>query len=218
MNATAAAEILSTLCNEYFEPETELNFLAFENPFQILIMTILSAQTTDKQVNAVRDDLFCQYPDPKALADARPEEVMRIIRSTGFYRTKAKNIIAASQMLVDRYEGVVPATMEELLILPGVGRKTANIVLNHAYGVNIGIAVDTHVARLAVRIGFSDATSPVRIELDLCALFPKKMWQYVNFLLISHGRAVCTAKKPACDRCVIRDLCRSADCFAEKRD
>jgi len=216
MNATAAAEILLTLCDTYFNPEKELNFLAFDNPFQILIMTILSAQTTDRQVNGVKEELFGRYPDAKALATARPEDVMAIVRPTGFYRTKAKNIIAASQRLVDVYDGAVPTTMEELLTLSGVGRKTANIVLNHAYGVNVGIAVDTHVARLAGRIGFSDAKTPEGIEQDLCALFPKKMWQYVNFLLISHGRAVCTAKNPACERCVIRDSCRSVDNFTKK--
>ena len=216
MNTRAAAEIFRTLCNEYVKPDTELNFLAFDNPFQILIMTILSAQTTDKQVNAVRDDLFCRYPDPQALADASPEDVMEIIRPTGFYRTKAKNIIATSQVLLAKYDGRVPATMEELLVLPGVGRKTANIVLHHAYGVSTGIAVDTHVARLAVRIGFSDAKGPIGIEKDLCALFPERWWQYVNFLLISHGRAVCTARNPSCEQCVIRDHCLSAGCFAGK--
>lgn len=216
MNATAAATVLSILCSEYYNPGKELNFLAFENPFQILIMTILSAQTTDKQVNAVRDALFTRYPDPASLAAARLEDVMAIVRPTGFYRTKAKNIIAASQMLVDVYGGVVPATMEKLLILPGVGRKTANIVLGHAYQINVGIAVDTHVARLAVRIGFSDAKGPEGIEKDLCALLPEKWWQYVNFLLISHGRAVCTARNPSCERCVIRDHCRSAGSFSGK--
>lgn len=217
MNATAAAEVLRTLCDDYFDPEKTLNFLACDNPFQILIMTILSAQTTDKQVNAVKNELFGWYPDAVSLASASPENVMKIVRPTGFYRTKTKNIIAASKRLTDVYDGVVPATMEELLTLPGVGRKTANIVLNHAYGITIGIAVDTHVARLAVRIGFSDEKSPDVIEQDLCRLFPEKMWPYVNFLLISHGRAVCTAKKPACGRCSIREFCRSADCFTEKK-
>ncbi len=194
MNRKTLSEILTVLKELYYKPDIKLNFLDFDNPFQILIMTVLSAQTTDNNVNKVKPQLFSKYPDCKALAAANQEDVEEIIRSTGFYHAKAKNIIAASKMLRDAFGSEVPRTIEELTKLPGVGRKTANIVLSHAYNINDGIAVDTHVKRLAGRLGTTESTDPVIIEQDLMKLVPKEDWWLINFLLISHGRTVCDAK------------------------
>ena len=207
MQLDKACRIYSVLAAEYLDEDTNLNFLHFDNPFQILVMTILSAQTTDNMVNSVKDDLFSKYPDPAALSQAKQEEVEKIIKKTGFFRAKAKNIIESSKILVSDFGGEVPRTMEDLVTLPGVGRKTANIVLNHAFGIDEGIAVDTHVKRVSWRIGLTDNTDPVKIEKDLTEVFPKESWGKMNYLLISHGRAVCTAKKPDCGRCVIKDYC-----------
>lgn len=200
--------ILAILAEDYPIHNGIVSFLKFENPFQILILTILSAQTTDRTVNSISGALFSKYPDAHAMAHASPEELESIIRPTGFYHTKAKNIIATSRILVTQYHGEVPQTMCDLVTLPGVGRKTANIVQNHAFGYNEGIAVDTHVKRLSQRIGFSDAASPEQIEKDLMNLFDQSQWKYINYLLISHGRAVCTAKKPQCNVCKISGHCR----------
>lgn len=209
------ADLILAILAEYYPIHNGLlSFLAFENPFQILILTILSAQTTDRTVNKVSGPLFQHYPDACALAHASPEDVEAIIRPTGFYHTKAKNIILTSQALVAYYDGDVPQTMKDLVTLPGVGRKTANIVLNHAFGQNVGIAVDTHVQRLSQRIGFTDATTPEKIETDLMNLFDQSQWKYINYLLISHGRAVCNAKKPNCSACKISGHCRF---FRDKR-
>jgi endonuclease-3 len=174
----------------------------------VLILTILSAQTTDKAVLKVKKPLFAKYPTPAKLAKAKAGEVEPIVHSLGYYHAKTKNIIAASQSLIDRYEGNVPGTMEELLTIPGVGRKTANIVLYHAFGKNEGIAVDTHVRRLAQRIGFSDTDNAEGIERDLMALFPQKDWGDLTDVLIAHGRSTCDAKKPLCTACVISRECR----------
>jgi endonuclease-3 len=177
-------------------------------PFEALILTILSAQTTDDAVDRVTGDLFSRYPDARALAEARQEDVEQIIHSTGFYRMKAKHIIGASQVLVREYGGRVPASMDALVTLPGVGRKTANIVLYHAFGIQAGVAVDTHVFRLSQRIGFSAGNSAEAIETDLMGIFPSGRWGTLTDLLISHGRAICTARKPRCPECPIRDDCR----------
>lgn len=208
MNRKTLSEILTVLKELYYKPDIKLNFLDFDNPFQILIMTVLSAQTTDNNVNKVKPQLFSKYPDCKALAAANQDDVEEIIRSTGFYHAKAKNIIAASKMLRDDFGSEVPRTIEELTKLPGVGRKTANIVLSHAYNINDGIAVDTHVKRLAGRLGMTESTDPVIIEQDLMKLVPKEDWWLINFLLISHGRTVCDAKKPLCEECRINRLCK----------
>ena len=200
--------ILCILAEDYPVHNGIVSFLEFENPFQILILTILSAQTTDATVNKIRGPLFRQYPDACALSQASPEDVESIIRPTGFYHTKAKNIISTARVLVAQYDGEVPQSMSELITLPGVGRKTANIVLNHAFGCNEGVAVDTHVQRLSRRIGFSDAKAPDAIEKDLMHLFDRSQWKYINYLLISHGRAICTAKKPRCNACKISAHCR----------
>ena len=208
MNRKTLSEILAVLKESYLKPDTKLNFLDFDNPFQILIMTVLSAQTTDNNVNRVKPHLFSRYPTCEALADANQEDVEEIIRSTGYYHAKAKNIIAASKMLRDDFGSEVPRTIEELTRLPGVGRKTANIVLSHAYNINDGIAVDTHVKRLAQRLGMSESSDPVVIERDLMKLVPKDEWELINFLLISHGRNVCDARKPLCDECKLKGLCK----------
>jgi endonuclease-3 len=177
-------------------------------PFQVLILTILSAQTTDRAVLLVKKPLFSKYRTPAALANADIPDVEEIIHSLGFYHAKARHIIATAQKLVSEFGGKVPLTMNELLTLPGVGRKTANIVLYHALGKNEGVAVDTHVKRLAQRIGFSTHKDQDRIEQDLMRLFPQETWGDLTDVLIAHGRACCTAKKPRCDVCPIARRCR----------
>ena len=209
MDKVSADEILTILNTIYPHTREDMNFLKFRNPFEILIMTVLSAQTTDKTINGLRDELFARYPDAEALSKAKQEDVEQIIRPAGYYHAKAKNIIAASKRLVAEFNGKVPDTIEELITLPGVGRKTANIVTNHAYHKTYGIAVDTHVKRLSIRLGFTNKTEPEKIEQDLLALFDKKWWEHVNYLLISHGRAVCDARRPACDKCVLKERCIS---------
>ena len=208
MNRETACEVYRRLFAEYPAVDGRRHFLYFHNPFETLILTILSAQTTDRAVNAVRDALFSRYPTPEALARAEPEEVEPLIRTIGFHRTKARHIVGAARKLVTDFGGEVPQTMEELQTLPGVGRKTANIVLSQAFGINVGIAVDTHVRRVSKRLGFTDSTNPDIIERDLVALLPEEVWGEINYLLIRHGRAVCTAQNPKHDRCVVADLCR----------
>jgi len=177
-------------------------------PFVVLVLTILSAQTTDRAVLLVKKSLFSKFKTPSALANANIPDVEKIIHSLGFYHAKARHIIAAARMVVSEFGGTVPSTMEGLLKLPGVGRKTANIVLYHALGKNEGIAVDTHVRRLAQRIGFSSFNDQDRIEQDLMRLFPQDWWGDLTDVLIAHGRACCIAKKPRCDRCPISRYCR----------
>ena len=178
------------------------------NPFRVLITTILSAQTTDRAVDAVAPTLFSSFPTPQALARAEIGEVEAIIHPTVFFHTKARHIIQTSQALVRDFGGKVPGMMEGLLTLPGVGRKTANIVLSHAFHKEEGIAVDTHVKRIAGRIGFSDEKDQDRIERDLTAIYPRELWGSVNTLFITHGRTLCTARKPRCPECPVRRDCR----------
>jgi endonuclease-3 len=178
------------------------------NPFQVLISTILSAQTTDRTVDAVASTLFSHFPTPDSLAGADIGEIEALIHSTGFFHTKARHIIGTARALARDFGGEVPRTMEELLALPGVGRKTANIVLAHAFHTQEGIAVDTHVKRIARRIGLSDETHPDRIERDLTALYPRDLWGSINGLFITHGRTLCTARKPRCPECPVRRDCR----------
>jgi endonuclease-3 len=206
MNKEKARRIVTILAGRYPDLWARERYAA--SPFEVLITTILSAQTTDKSVDAVRDDLFSRFPDPESLAMADLTEVEEIIHSTGFFHMKAKHIIAASRSLIERFSGRVPDTMEDLLTVPGVGRKTANIVLYHAFGKNIGVAVDTHVFRLAGRLGFSESKKAEGIEKDLMHLFPQEDWGVLTDVLISHGRAVCMAKKPACSLCPVSHLCR----------
>ncbi|MGD1901751.1 MAG: endonuclease III [Geitlerinemataceae cyanobacterium] len=183
--------------------------LDYETPVQLLVATILSAQCTDERVNKVTPDLFRQYPDAPTIAGATREAIEELVRSTGFFRNKAKNIQGACQKIVAEFDGKVPQTMEELLQLPGVARKTANVVLAHAFGINAGVTVDTHVKRLTNRIGLTKYTDPVRVERDLMPLIPQPDWENFSIRLIYHGRAVCNARKPACDRCNLIDICKT---------
>lgn len=206
-----AREIGARLAKTY--PDARIA-LRYESPFQLLVAVILSAQTTDVGVNKVTPVLFERFPTPEALAAADPAEVEAIVRPTGFFRNKTKNIIGAAQRIVAEYGGRVPDTMEELITLPGVARKTANIVLFNAFGKLEGIAVDTHVFRLAHRLGLTTERDTDKVERDLMALFPREEWGVLTYRLIEHGRAICDAKRPVCGQCVLADLCPSA--FAVK--
>ena len=208
MKKQDAARIYSLLSVQYPDARESPTTVCRGTPFEVLILTILSAQTTDRAVILVKEPLFSAYPTPEALARAEIHDVEPIIHSLGFYHAKARHIIAAAQTLMSDFGGNVPDTMEALLSIPGVGRKTANIVLYHGFGKNHGIAVDTHVRRLAQRIGFSDTDDVTVIERDLVALFPKTEWGDLTDVFIAHGRACCTAKKPQCPSCVIRTFCR----------
>jgi endonuclease-3 len=200
-----AVEIADELEKLYPDVRCELDF---ETPFQLLVATILSAQCTDKRVNMVTPVLFKRFPDAAAMAAARPSELEAIIKSTGFYRNKAKSILGASRLLVEELDGVVPQSMEALLRLPGVARKTANVILGTAFTRNDGIAVDTHVMRLCDRLGLSKhAGDPVAIEKDLCALLPSERWTRVGHQIIWHGRRVCDARAPRCAECTLLPLC-----------
>jgi endonuclease-3 len=181
--------------------------LAHSNPLELLIATILSAQCTDKRVNLVTPGLFRKYPAAAAFAQAPVAELATEIQSTGFFRNKARNIRACCQALVERHGGEVPRTMEELTALGGVGRKTANVVLGNAFGINCGVVVDTHVARLSQRLGLSANKDPGKIEADLMALVPRERWTWFSHWLIWHGRRRCAARKPDCQGCEIRSLC-----------
>ena len=184
--------------------------LEHRTPFELLVATILSAQCTDVRVNMVTPALFAKYPTPRSLAEADQADVEELIRSTGFFRNKARNLIGMARALVERHEGEVPADMEALRVLPGVGRKTANVVLGNAFGMNEGVTVDTHVARLAKLLGLTRHTDPIKIERDLMDLVPRRDWTLVSHLLIWHGRQVCIARRPRCDECVLRHGCPSA--------
>lgn len=199
-------EIIKRLRREYPEPETALNF---KNPFELLVATILSAQATDVHVNRVTESLFKKYKSVKDYADASPVTFQKDISSINFYKTKAKNIQDSAKMVVERFNSKVPKTMDELVSLPGVARKTANIVLSNAYGINEGIAVDTHVKRLAYRLGLTKNEDPVKIEKDLIAVTLREEWGNLSHLLIFHGRKICQAKKPKHDECVLYDMCPS---------
>ena len=204
MDAARAAQVMQELEKLYPEARPELNF---SNPFETLVATILSAQCTDKRVNMVTARLFPQYPDAFAMAKLEPEELEPMIRECGLYRNKAKNIVAACRALVEQYDGVVPNTREELMKLPGVGQKTAGVVLLAAFGDD-QIPVDTHVFRVSRRIGLADANTPEKVEVQLRGILPREIWSYGHHLLIWHGRRVCAARKPACERCPLADgLC-----------
>jgi len=203
-----ALEILVRLKRLYPDATCSLDY---QTPVQLLVATILSAQCTDERVNMVTPALFRRFPDAPSLASASPEEVETLIKSTGFYRNKAKNIQGACRKIVTDFGGEVPQRMEELLTLPGVARKTANVVLAHAFGINAGVTVDTHVKRLSNRLGLTKESDPVKIERDLMKLLPQVDWENWSIRLIYHGRAVCNARNPACDRCALADLCPSVD-------
>src|SRR4028118_2123304 len=203
-----ALEILIRLKRLYPEAPCTLNY---ETPIQLLVATILSAQCTDERVNQVTPELFRRFPDAAAFAAANVEEIETLIRSTGFYRNKAKNILGACRMIIAEFGGEVPKRMEELLKLPGVARKTANVVLAHAYGIHQGVTVDTHVKRLSQLLGLTEYTDPIRIERDLMRLLPQEEWENWSIRLVYHGRAICKARKPECYACALADLCPSAD-------
>lgn len=203
-----ALEILSNLKRLYPEATCSLNY---KTPVQLLVAVILSAQCTDERVNKVTPALFARFPDAKSLAFAEREELETLIRSTGFYRNKAKNIQGACQKILKDFQGEVPKTMAELLTLPGVARKTANVVLAHAYGIIEGVTVDTHVKRLSNRLGLTTNNDPVKIERDLMALLPQPDWETFSISIIYHGRAVCKARNPACFSCQLASLCPAAN-------
>jgi endonuclease-3 len=203
VRATALTKILF---KEYPENHTALSY---GNPFQLVVAVILSAQCTDARVNIVTPQLFARFSTPSEFVQADIHELESLIRSTGFYHNKAKNIIGCARALLDRHQGIVPQTMEELFQLPGVGRKTANVVLGEAFGKIEGIVVDTHVIRLSNRLGFTMESDPVKIEQDLMPLIPKKKWYHFSHTLIFHGRKICAARKPLCAECSIRRYCPS---------
>jgi endonuclease-3 len=205
-----ALKIIELLEKEHADAKVALHY---SNPLELLVATMLSAQSTDEQVNKVTKALFKKYTKPEDYVNVDLKELEQDIRSTGFYHNKAKNLQNAAKMLVEKYHSQVPKTMEELVELPGVARKTANIVLTNAYGVVAGVAVDTHVRRLAQRLGLSENDDPNKIEQDLMNIVPKDKWMRITDLLIFHGRRVCTAKKPNCAGCVLNKICPSAFTF-----
>jgi endonuclease-3 len=200
-------ETIARLKTAYPEARTALYW---SNPLELLVATILSAQTTDVRVNAVTPNLFAKYPTAADYAGADPTELEEDIRPTGFFRNKAKSLRGMARALADDHGGEVPRTMDELVALPGVGRKTANVVLGNAFGIDEGVVVDTHVRRLSNRLGFTTQNDPEKIERDLMQTVPKRDWTVFSHLLILHGRSVCKARKPACVNCVVNDLCPSA--------
>ncbi len=205
--ATQRERALAVLQGLHALYPTARTALQAANPFHLLVATILSAQCTDARVNLVTPELFRRFPDAKAMARATVEELETLIRSTGFFRNKAKHILGSARAIVERHGGQVPSTMEELLALPGVARKPANCVLGSGFGQSVGVVVDTHVGRLARRMGFSRNQDPVRVERDLIAVFPQAEWIYLAHAWIEHGRAVCTARKAHCASCTLAELC-----------
>jgi endonuclease-3 len=202
-----AAEVYELLLGEYPDAHCELTY---HNPFELAVATILSAQTTDVRVNLVTPELFARYPDARALANASREDVEEIVRTTGFFRNKAKNIIGFARGLMAEHEGRVPKTIQELSALPGIGRKTANVVLGNAFEINEGVVVDTHIKRLSSRLAFTGEETPEKVERDLMQLFPRERWTMLAHLLIWHGRRVCDARKPRCEACVVSHRCPSS--------
>ena len=199
--------IIAALKLAYPDARTALDH---RTPFELLTATILSAQCTDVRVNLVTPALFARYPTAAELAVADPSDVESMIRSTGFFRNKTKSLIGMAKAVVERHAGEIPRTMNELRVLPGVGRKTANVVLGNAFGVDEGIVVDTHVSRLAGRLRLTEETEPEKIERDLMAIVPKADWTVVSHLLIFHGRQVCIARRPRCEACVLARMCPSS--------
>jgi len=201
-------EIIRRLKKEYPQPKTALSF---SNPFELLVATILSAQTTDAHVNKVTESLFKKYKSVNDYAHTPFGALQKDVSSINFYRNKAKNIHASAKVIIEKFNARVPKTMEELTSLPGVARKTANIILSNVYGINEGIAVDTHVRRLANRLGLTENEDPLKIEKDLMAITPREEWGNLSHLLIFHGRKICQAKKPNHKECVLYDICPSRD-------
>jgi endonuclease-3 len=210
MPAERVNEIIALLKKEYPDVRTALNS---SNPLELLVATILSAQSTDRQVNVVTKNLFKKYRTPQDYIKTPLDELEKDIHSTNFYKNKAKNIKKLCELLVENFGGKVPDNMEDLITLPGVARKTANVVLWSAFGKNEGIAVDTHVKRVSARLGLTKNTNPEKIEKDLMMVVPKNNWGFFSLLLIRHGREICTAKKPRCQDCVLNKICPSAFTF-----
>ncbi len=204
----SAARVADKLAEAYPDARCELDFTT---PFELLVATVLSAQSTDVRVNAVTPKLFDEFPDAEALAIASPERVESIIRPVGMYRNKAAALVGLSQMIVDEYAGAVPDMLEQLVALPGVGRKTANVVLGNAFGVP-GITPDTHVMRVSNRLGWVDERKPDVVERRLMELLPRERWTVMSHVLIAHGRRICHARRPACGACPVADACPSNDC------
>jgi endonuclease III len=209
-----ATAIASRLVDEYPEAVCELDH---RSPFELLTATVLSAQTTDARVNMVTPALFARYPDAAALAGADPAELEEIIRSTGFYQSKARNLIAMATGLMDRFGGEVPTALDDLVTLAGVGRKTGNVVRSVAFGLP-GLPVDTHVGRLARKLALTAEDDPVKVEAELCALLPPAQWGDFSLRLILHGRRVCDAKRPRCDDCVLEDICPSSSLRRKRQE
>jgi endonuclease-3 len=204
------AKLAPLLAERY--PDLRIS-LDYSNPLELIVATILSAQCTDERVNQVTPALFERFPDAEALARADLAELEELVRPTGFFRNKAKSIKGMAQRLVDAFDGRVPRTMEELLTLPGVARKTANVVLSNAFDIQVGIVVDTHVKRVANRLGLTDEKNPEKIERDLMDVVPESEWRAFPWRLILHGRTTCTARKPGCADCLLAALCPSAGTF-----
>jgi endonuclease III len=202
-----APEIYEKLSAEYPDAKCALDH---RNPFELIVATILSAQCTDQRVNMVTPALFERFPSAEKMSAAKPEVLEEMIKSTGFFRNKTKSLLGMSGTVVEKHGGEIPRSMDELVELPGVGRKTANVVLGNAFGIDEGIVVDTHVSRLSNRLALSRESDPVKIEQDLIALYPKNRWTMLSHLLISHGRAICDARKPLCEKCVVNRLCPSS--------
>ncbi len=205
--AERAPEIYARLTRAYPDAHCALDH---RDAFELLVATILSAQCTDKRVNMVTPSLFARWGDADALAAAKPEELEEAIKSTGFFRNKAKSLLGMATAVVERHGGRVPDDMDALVHLPGVGRKTANVVLGNAFDRNEGVVVDTHVGRVSARLGLTRHTDPVKVEQDLMKLFPRARWTMLSHLFIEHGRQVCDARKPKCEICPLADLCPSA--------
>jgi endonuclease-3 len=202
-----AIEVFARLKRAHPDAHCELDH---ETPLQLLMATILSAQCTDKRVNMVTPTLFKRFPTAQALADAQQEELEEIIKSTGFFRNKAKSLIGLGKALVERHGGAVPDSMETLVKLPGVGRKTANVILGNAFRKNEGVVVDTHVGRLSLRLGLTRETDPVKVERELMALIPREDWTMLAHVLVFHGRRICYARTPKCEICVLSEICPSS--------
>lgn len=199
-----AMRIHAALANRYPLSKTVLEC---RNPWQLLVATQLAAQCTDERVNTVTPELFRRWPGPAELATVSREELENVIRPTGFFHNKAKNLIACAAMLMENFDGIMPQTMAELIKLPGVARKTANVILFAAFGINEGIAVDTHVRRISYRLGLTDSRDPVIIEQHLMPLFPQKEWGNLNLRLVAYGREICKARKPLCEKCDFSEIC-----------
>ena len=207
-SSASATEVIARLKAEYPGARTELNWTS---PLELLVATILSAQTTDVRVNQVTETLFAKYRTAEDYADSATDELEEDIRPTGFYRNKARSLRGMARALVEEHGGEVPRTMHDLVALPGVGRKTANVVLGNAFGTNEGVVVDTHVRRVSNRLDLTESQDPVKIEQDLMRLVPEEDWTIFSHLLIFHGRRICKARKPDCPNCVLNDICPSAD-------